>query len=614
MPTIKNPVGKTLALFLGAAMLLSACSPPGPRALLQGKKLLDEGNYSSAIEKLKTATELLTNNALAFNCLGLAYHQAGQPGEAEKYYLKAIHLDRDLMEAHFNLGCLYLTQTNRIEQAKTELITFTLRRDVTEGWLRLGLAQLRSRDPDAAGRSFTNAIRLSPQNPEALTGLGLARLQRNQPRDAAQFFFRALKEQPDYAPALLNLAIVAQERLNDRALALQKYREYLALKPAPENAEGVRALVRQLEQEISPPPSAPAIPPRTQATGTVAQLTAPEPNAAKTPPPEMQRVVIPPKPASTNAYAGRVAPPTAPAKTETAVAPKLPLSTNVPKLGSATAAPPVVAVETVKLQPEPTIKAAQDVFHPTTPTPAPPAGKVSAPPPLVSTLSVPTNSAESKSAKRGLLQRLNPLNLFSSNTNKQNAFAPIPTGETEVATAPPARETNAARTFPRYHFRVPAKPVSGNRDEAQRAFERGLQAQQLPQAIQAYRQAIQLDPSFFAAYYNLGLAASELGNQPMALEAYETALAIEPDSANARYNFALLLEQGGYVVDSVNELERLLSRSPSEGRAQLALGNIYAQQLRQPAKARQCYEKVLETDPRNPQAPAIRDWLLANAR
>jgi tetratricopeptide (TPR) repeat protein len=612
MPTIKNPVGKTLALFLGAAMLLSACSPPGPRALVQGKKLLDEGKYSSAIEKLKTATELLPTNALAFNCLGLAYHQAGQPGEAEKYYLKAIHLDRDLMEAHFNLGCLYLTQTNRIEQAKTELITFTLRRDVTEGWLKLGLAQLRSRDPDAAGRSFTNAIRLSPQNPEALTGLGLARLQRNQPRDAAQFFSRALKEQPDYAPALLNLAIVAQERLNDRALALQKYREYLALKPAPENSEGVRALVRQLEQELAPPPSAPAIPPRTPATGAVAPLATPDPGAAKAPPLEMQRIVIPPKPAATNA--ARAVPSTPPAKTDTAVAPKLPLATNVPKPAAATAAPPAVAVETVKLQPEPTIKAAQDTSHPTAPAPAPPAGQVSAPPPLVASSTVSTNTAEPKAAKRSLLQRLNPLNLFGSNTGKSNAFAPIPTGVTEVAIAPAARETNAARTFPRYHYRAPAKPAAGNRDEAQRAFDQAIQAQQLPQVIQAYRQAVQLDPSFFPAYYNLGLAASQLGNQQMALDAYETALAIDPESANARYNFALLLEQGGYMVDSANELERLLSRSPSESRAQLALGNIYAQQLRQPAKARQCYEKVLETDPRNPQAPAIREWLLANAR
>ncbi len=611
MPTIKNPAGKNLALFLAIAALLAACTPPGPRALLQGNKLLDEGRYSQAIEKLKTATELLTNNAVAFNCLGLAYHHAGQLPEAERNYVKALRLNRDLTEAHFNLGCLYLAQSNKIEQAKTELIAFTLRRDVPEGWLKLGLAQLRSRDPDAAGRSFTNAFRLSPRNPEALTGLGLVRLQRNQPRDAAQFFARALNEQPNYAPALLNLAIVAQDRLNDRALALQNYRQYLALKPAPDNAEAVQALVRQLEQELAPPPSSSLPPSRGIATGTTAQLTATGSTTAKAPPPESQPVASSPKPAVTNV--ARVVAPAPPPKSETVVATRPPL-TNAPKPAAATSAPPVMAVETVRLGPEPAVIPAQDGNRPVVP---PPARQVSPPPASVSTATAPVSVPEPKPAKRSLVQRLNPLNLFSSgSSSKSNTFAPIPP-ETEVASTPPsARESNfkgAVRAFPRYNYRSPAKPVPGNRDEAQRAFDQALQAQQLPQAIQAYRLAIQLDPAYFAAYYNLGLAASEAGNLQMGLDAYENALAITPDSADARYNFALLLKQGGYVTDSASELERLVARSPSESRAWLALGNLYARDLNQPARARQCYEKVLETDPRNPQAPAIRDWMLGNA-
>jgi len=617
MPTIKNPVGKSLFLFLAIIVLFAACSPPGPRALLQGKKLLDDGNDSQAIEKLKTATELLPTNALAFNCLGLAYHQAGHFAEAEKCYQKALRLNRDLTEVHFNLGCLYLSQPNRIEQAKTELITFTLRRDVTEGWLKLGLAQLRSRDPEAAGRSFTNAFRLSPRNPEALTGLGLVRLQRNQPREAAQFFARALKEQPNYAPAVLNLAIVAQERLGDRALAVQKYRDYLALKPTPEDAEAVQALVRQIKQELAPPPSPPPPPPRITTTGMVAQVPARGSNAAKAPSPETQHVASLPKPAVTNV--ARVVPPAAPPKSEIVAAGRPPLSTNAPKPAAATAAPPVLAVETVRLEPEPAVKPARDVSRPVAPAPTPPpSNQVVLPQPLVSTSNAPTSVSEPKPAKRSLLQRLNPLNLFSGNSSKKSAFAPIPTGETEVAIAPPAPresdEKSAARTFPRYHYRSPAKPAPGNHDEAIRAFHQALQAQQSPQAIRAYRQAIQFDPAYFDAYYNLGLAASEVGNLQMGLDAYETALVIMPDDADARYNFALLLKRGGYVIDAANELERLVARWPSESRALLALGNIYAQQLNQPAKARHCYEKVLETDPHNPQAPAIRDWLMGNAR
>ena len=98
----------------------------------------------------------------------------------------------------------------------------------------------------------------------------------------------------------------------------------------------------------------------------------------------------------------------------------------------------------------------------------------------------------------------------------------------------------------------------------------------------------------------------------MALSAYESALTIKPDSVNARYNFALALKQGNYCKDAVHELEQLLRREPNDSRAHLALGNLYAQQFQQPALARPHYMKVLESDPRNPQAGAIRYWLTDN--
>ena len=56
----------------------------------------------------------------------------------------------------------------------------------------------------------------------------------------------------------------------------------------------------------------------------------------------------------------------------------------------------------------------------------------------------------------------------------------------------------------------------------------------------------------------------------------------------------------------------VVAAHPDEVRAQLALGNLYAQQLRDPAQARRHYMKVLELDPHNPQATDIRFWLSAN--
>src|ERR1035437_6765184 len=104
--------------FLALALLLSGCTPAGPRALLKGKKYLDRGDVAAAVAQFKTATTLLATNANAWNYYGVALQRAGQPDEAATAYQTALKLDRDLVEAHFNLGSLALEQ-NKADVAKT---------------------------------------------------------------------------------------------------------------------------------------------------------------------------------------------------------------------------------------------------------------------------------------------------------------------------------------------------------------------------------------------------------------------------------------------------------------------------------------------------------------
>ena len=117
--------------------------------------------------------------------------------------------------------------------------------------------------------------------------------------------------------------------------------------------------------------------------------------------------------------------------------------------------------------------------------------------------------------------------------------------------------------------------------------------------MKAYQQAAETDPDWFEAQYNFGVLSYRLRDFKQALAAYEMALAIRPDSVDARYNFALALRAAGYVPDAVRELEKILKASPNEVRVHLALGNLYAQQLHDVARARQHYLKVLALDPAN---------------
>lgn len=280
-------------------------------------------------------------------------------------------------------------------------------------------------------------------------------------------------------------------------------------------------------------------------------------------------------------------------------------------------APPVPAsniqTELVQLPAEPVIRPAQEPSLKSVPLPAEPARPNSAPPAPAS------NAAASKPEKKGFFQKVNPLNLFAGESSSQSP-AGAQAGEnnsSKGAITSASVQAVTAPSFPRYAYKPHSKPAAGNHAQAERAFAQALQAHQahrLPEAIQAYRRAMQLDPAFFDPYYNLGLAAFEMSNLQLTFSAYEGALAITPDSLDARYNFALALKQGNYVLDAAAELEKVLRLYPNESRAHLVLGNIYAQQLRDPVQARQHYLKVIENDPRNPQASVIRYWLAENPR
>ncbi|HEX7652023.1 MAG TPA: hypothetical protein VF607_00865, partial [Verrucomicrobiae bacterium] len=73
------------------------------------------------------------------------------------------------------------------------------------------------------------------------------------------------------------------------------------------------------------------------------------------------------------------------------------------------------------------------------------------------------------------------------------------------------------------------------------------------------------------------------------------------------------LKAAGYVPDAADQLQKILNTNPGEVRAHLALANICAQSLRDNARARVHYLKVLELDPNNAQASDIRFWVSANA-
>jgi len=183
-------------------------------------------------------------------------------------------------------------------------------------------------------------------------------------------------------------------------------------------------------------------------------------------------------------------------------------------------------------------------------------------------------------------------------SGNQPGVTPLPAPHTVLHYAAPPVSTNA-----------------GNRAEAERLAREGAAAEKESRwknAMDSYGAAVKADPSYYEACEALGMAAIKSEQYVAALEALRHALALNSESANARYGYAWALQKVDYSQDAANELEKLLAQHPEETRAHLLLGNLYAQRLGQPDFARGHYKMVLEKDPRNDQAAALRAWLENN--
>jgi Flp pilus assembly protein TadD len=589
---------------------LAGCTPPGPRALLQGKELLDQGRYADAVPKLEKAAALLPRNALAWNYLGLAYHGNGQLEPAATAYRTSLALDHKLMVVRYNLGCLYLEQDN-LPAAMDELKSYTLLRPAAiEGWLKLGTAQFRARRLEEAEKSFRTSLDLHAKHPEALNGLGLIQVQRRRWQEALNHFNVAALQDPPFPPALLNSAIVHHQYLNNRATALQRYRQYLALQPRPADCESIESTARQLEQELAPAPVTSRTDPAVASASTPVKTNLPA--VAATPTPRAAAPVVPaslhPASVRTNVPSlvspSKPVTPTAPPATNVLAAAKpapesvRPLPRPSPAKGAEALTARPAEVEVTQVQSNLVVKPAQELTRAS----APPSPE----PPVPDRPTVTNGTANG--SKRGFLSRLNP---FAGKSKTASTPPADPDAPLRPDTAPPMKLS----AVPRYAYLSPAAPTAGNRSESEKAFKRGLKAQKAghrAEAVSEYQAAVKADPANYDAYFNLGLAAMGGGETRLSLWAYEIALALKPEAEDARYNFALALKAGGYWLDATDQLKTLLATNPSDARVHLSLGNLYAQQLDQPRLAREYYLRVLELSPAHAEAAKIRYWLAAN--
>lgn len=124
-----------------------------------------------------------------------------------------------------------------------------------------------------------------------------------------------------------------------------------------------------------------------------------------------------------------------------------------------------------------------------------------------------------------------------------------------------------------------------------------------------YRRALESDPAYAPAHYNLGVAAAEAGNNEQALEYYKTAVRLHPRYAEAWCNTGVIHRAEGRLKEAIDAYEKALDIAPELEIVQLNMAvalTEYATTLKATAsgleQAIHLYERAIALRPRHIEA------------
>jgi protein O-mannosyl-transferase len=96
-----------------------------------------------------------------------------------------------------------------------------------------------------------------------------------------------------------------------------------------------------------------------------------------------------------------------------------------------------------------------------------------------------------------------------------------------------------------------------------------------PEAIEAYKQAINIKPNLAESYANLGAAYANLGRLSEAMDAFKMAAQINPDLAEAHYNLGYAYAKLGRYTEAIDIYKQAIKIKPDYAQAHKNLGIAY---------------------------------------
>lgn len=177
-----------------------------------GELLYEDKRYDEAIAEFKEILDKLSSYPKVHYQLARVYLAKNEIEKAREMAQKELDLNPNLDSAHFIMG-----EVHRLNKEYREAVL-----------------------------KYEKAISLNPRSVEALIAMATIRLQQNYASEALELLGRALKEDLSN-PAVHKLMGDAYRAAGQRALAREKYEDYLKLNPGAQDKDMIESLIRNLK-------------------------------------------------------------------------------------------------------------------------------------------------------------------------------------------------------------------------------------------------------------------------------------------------------------------------------------------------------------------------------
>ncbi len=216
-------------------LLLPATAPSSDSAASEislGNACAQQQQWQAAILHYQKAIELNPQIAPAYRNLGRIYQQLGQLEQATSYWLQAMKLESQGLQAEEYCQLA----RNLVSQGKpTPAITcyrraLKLQPNLSEAAVQLGKLLTQAGDTASAQLCYQQGLQHHPQNPQLHFNLGLSFTQQSNWGSAINCYRQALQLKPDYWEATHNLG-EALSHQQHWAEAIAAYRRGIELQP-----------------------------------------------------------------------------------------------------------------------------------------------------------------------------------------------------------------------------------------------------------------------------------------------------------------------------------------------------------------------------------------------